>query len=269
MNTQYLENENGKIAYEEDGNGPLVICMPSMGDLRTEYRLLTPQLVNAGYRSVCMDVRGHGESSITWKDYSVVGIGSDLVALIQKLNGGPVYIVATSMSAGAAVWAAAEIPELVKGMVLIGPFVRGEINWLSRLFYAILFHRPWGVAMWNLYYNSLYPTRKPADFASYRAALRENLQQPGRIEALQQMLRASKSASEQRLSRIVSPTLVLMGSKDPDFKKPETEAAWVAGQLKAHYEMIKNAGHYPHAEMPEVSGPLILSFLNSLKVAGK
>ena len=119
--------------------------------------------------------------------------------------------------------------------------------------------------MWNLYYNSLYPTKKPADFAAYRATLRSNLQEPGRIEALQQMLRASKSASEQRISRVICPTLVLMGSKDPDFKQPETEAAWVSGQLQGHYEMIKDAGHYPQAEMPEVSGPLILSFLNSLK----
>ena len=266
MSTQYLENENGRIAYDENHNGSLVLCVPSMGDLRAEYRLLTPQLVAGGFRAVCMDVRGHGESSTIWEDYSVIGIGSDMLALIRKLNNGPACIVATSMAAGAAVWAAAEAPKLVSGMVLIGPFVRGETSWLNRLFYATLFHRPWGVAMWNLYYNSLYPTRKPADFASYRTALRANLRQPGRIEALLKMLIASKSASEQRLSRVICPVLVLMGSKDPDFKKPESEAAWVAGQLKARYEMIKDAGHYPHAEMPEVSGPLILSFLNSQKV---
>lgn len=264
MSTQYLENENGRIAYDENGKGQLVICVPSMGDLRAEYRLLTPQLVAGGFHAVCMDVRGHGESSTMWKDYSVAGIGSDILALIRKLNDGPACIVATSMAAGAAVWAAAEAPELVSGMVLIGPFVRGDISWLSSLFYAALFHRPWGIAMWNLYYNTLYPTRKPADFAAYRFALRTNLRQPGRIEALQKMLRASKIASGQRLSQVISPALVIMGSKDPDFKKPETEAAWVAGQLKARYEMIKDAGHYPHAEMPEVSGPLILSFLNSL-----
>jgi hypothetical protein len=28
--------------------------------------------------------------------------------------------------------------------------------------------------------------------------------------------------------------------------------------------MIENAGHYPHAEMPEVTGPLMLSFIQSL-----
>jgi hypothetical protein len=28
--------------------------------------------------------------------------------------------------------------------------------------------------------------------------------------------------------------------------------------------MIEGAGHYPHSEMPEVTGPLVLSFLQTL-----
>ena len=76
---------------------------------------------------------------------------------------------------------------------------------------------------------------------------------------------ASKAASEDRLSRVTAPTLVLMGSKDPDFKDPEAEARWAAESLGGKYRMIKDAGHYPHAEMPEVTGPLMLSFLEELK----
>ena len=56
----------------------------------------------------------------------------------------------------------------------------------------------------------------------------------------------------------------MMGSKDPDFKNPESEAKWIAENLKAKYTMIENAGHYPHAEMPEVAGPLMLKFIKSL-----
>ena len=38
MNTQFLMHEGGKIAYDDAGTGPLVLCAPSMGDLRGEYR---------------------------------------------------------------------------------------------------------------------------------------------------------------------------------------------------------------------------------------
>ncbi len=117
------------------------------------------------------------------------------------------------------------------------------------------------------YYSSLYPTRKPADFTRYCNAMRANLEEPGRMEALLRMMTASKVASEYRLPRVTAPTLVLMGSRDPDFKDPEAEARWVAGSLRGTYQVVNDAGHYPHAEMPEFTGPLVLSFLQTLKEA--
>jgi pimeloyl-ACP methyl ester carboxylesterase len=263
MGTHYLENENGKIAYSDTGSGPLVLCVPSMGDLRGEYRFLAPQLATAGFRAISMDVRGHGESSTGWDDYSVAGVGRDMLALIRSLNAGQAFIIGTSMAAGAAAWAAAKAPDLVRGIVLIGPFMRGGGDWLGVLL-AAMFNRPWGPSMWLKYFNTLYPSHKPADFAEYTAALRENLAQPGRVEALQKMMMASKNASEECLPRVKTPALVLMGSQDPDFKQPETEARWVAESLHTRYQMIAGAGHYPHAEMPGVTGPLIVSFLKSL-----
>ena len=107
MDTKYLYHDNGKIAYDDQGQGPLVICIPSMGDVRGEYRFLIRQLVEAGYRAVSIDVRGMGETSIEWNDYSVAGVGKDLLALIREINAGPAVIIGTSMGAGAAVWAAA------------------------------------------------------------------------------------------------------------------------------------------------------------------
>jgi pimeloyl-ACP methyl ester carboxylesterase len=228
---------------------------------------LATQLAAKGFRPISMDIRGHGESSTGWEDFSVAGVGSDIVALIRELKSGPAAIVGTSMGAGAAVWAAAEAPGLVSGLALIGPFVRGNGGGPLALLFRMLFARPWGPGMWVRYYSMLYPTRKPADLAQYKNALRDNLKQAGRLEALQKMLQASKRSSEERLARVRKPTLVLMGSKDPDFKKPESEAEWVADQLHGSYEMIRDAGHYPHAEMPEVAGPRLLEFLRQLEPA--
>ena len=272
MGTLFLDLPDGRLAYDDAGSGPLVVCVPGMGDLRSEYRFLIPQLVAAGYRAVSMDVRGHGETSPTWLDYSVGMIGADMLAMIRSLDAGPAVVVGTSMAAGAAVWTAAEAPELVSGLVLIGPFVRGERNWFGSLFSALLaatFSRPWGPWAWLKYYSTLYPSRKPADFAEYSAVLRANLAEPGRVEALQHMIRASKAASEARLPQVKTSVMVLMGSKDPDFKDPAAEASWVAGRLHGEYRMLGGAGHYPHAELPEVAGPLVLSFLESLQLAAE
>ena len=264
MNTQYLEHQGGKIAYDVSGSGPLVILSPSLGDLRGEYRFLIPQLVENGFRAASMDVRGHGETSVRWPDYSVAGVGSDILALARHLDDGPAVIIGTSMSAGAAVWAAAEAPELVAGILLIGPFVRGETTMQNRLLYTTLFARPWGPGMWIKYFSTLFPTRKPGDFAEYTARLKVNLAESGRLEALRQMLYASKAASEARLKDVSAPAMILMGSQDPDFKDPVAEAADIAQNLKGQFHMIDNAGHYPHVDMPEQTSPVVLSFLQQV-----
>jgi pimeloyl-ACP methyl ester carboxylesterase len=266
MNTQYLPVSSRTLAYDDQGSGPLVVCIPSMGDVRQEYRFLAPILVDAGYRVVTMDVRGHGESSVNWPDYSVVGIGADILALIQHLNAGPALLIGTSMAAGAAVWAAAEAPELVSGLVLIGPFVHdiGPL-WPGRLLFTVLFAEPWGRAVWNWYFSTLYPTRRPSDWQEYTQHLQRNLAEPGRMSALRHMIRASKRASGDRLDQVHVPTLVIMGTRDPDFKKPAEEAQWVATKLHAQVHMIEGAGHYPHAEMPEQVGPALLSFFQQIK----
>ena len=117
-----------------------------------------------------------------------------------------------------------------------------------------------------MYYNTLYPTQKPADHAAYLNKLKANLVESGRQEALQKMLVASKRASEERLPRVKAPATVIMGSKDPDFKNPEADAKLVADSLYTTYTLIPGAGHYPHAEMPEITGKIILNFLQNLPV---
>ena len=78
------------------------------------------------------------------------------------------------------------------------------------------------------------------------------------------MLYASKEASGERMPKVEQPALILMGSKDRDFKDPEAEAKRIADALRGKYVMIDGAGHYPHAEMPETTAPLMLEFMRSL-----
>src|ERR1700741_3768882 len=64
QSTQFLKLPDGQIAYDDPGgSGPLVICVPGLGDMRAQYRFLAPKLAAAGFRVVTMDLRGQGESS--------------------------------------------------------------------------------------------------------------------------------------------------------------------------------------------------------------
>ncbi len=266
--TLFIETAEGRLAYEEVGDGPLVVCVPSMGDLRQEYRFLAPFLAEAGFRVASLDLRGLGESSVGWKDYSVVGVASDIGAAIERLGAGRAYVVADSMGAGAAVYLAAERPDLVGGLVLMDPFVRGAAKPLEKVLYSLLFADPWGPFVWKAYYASLYPSRKPADFADYTRRLAANLAEKGRMAAVRSMMRASKEASGRAVGRVRCRSVVIMGKRDPDFKDPEAEARALAVELGSSHRMVEGAGHYPHAEFPGETASLVLDFLRDAERGG-
>ncbi|MEJ0013792.1 MAG: alpha/beta hydrolase [Bauldia sp.] len=264
---RYLDRPEGRAAYTDAGSGPLVVMIPSLGDVKEEYRFLARQLAAAGYRAVTADLRGLGNSSAGWSDYTCAALGGDIVALVRHLNAGPATVIGTSMGAGAAAWAAAEAPTDIAKLVLIGPFVRDVPLgpwWKEMAIKAMLrvaFAAPWAVAAWGAYYRSLYPTAKPADFDAYLAGLKANLAEPGRMAATRAMMNASKADVAGRLADVRARALVVMGSKDPDFPDAAAEAATVAKLVRGRVAMIEGAGHYPHAEMPEVTAPAILDFL--------
>lgn len=264
--TQFITTEGGRIAFEDTGgDGALILGIPGMGDLRSEYRLIRPFLQQAGYRVITIDPRGFGETSAKWGDYSARAVGRDAVAVLKHLDAGPATILGNSFAAGSALWAAQESPEQVNGVVMLGPIVRDfEASFVQKLSLKIGFAGPWRVGFWTMYWNSLFPTRKPADQREIKTAIARNLREPGRMDALRAMLALSKADTAAILEQIKVPTLVVMGTKDPDFADAIEEARMLAGKLKAETMIVDGAGHYPHTEMADLVAPRILAFIDGL-----
>jgi pimeloyl-ACP methyl ester carboxylesterase len=262
--TAYLTRPDGRVAYDVAGAGPLLVLLPGMGDLRATYRFLAPALRSAGYRVACADLRGHGDSDTTFTSYGDQETAGDTIALIEEL-GGPAVVIGNSMGAGAAVLAAAERPELVRGLVLIGPFVRnGQISALQRLLLRVAMARPWATTTWKAYLSKLYSGRRPADFDQYRDELVASLRRPGYTKAFSLTTRTDHTPAEQRLSEVSTPTLVVMGEQDPDFPQPRDEAEWIAHALSGDVVIVPDAGHYPHSQQPQLTADGVLPFLKTL-----
>lgn len=261
---EFLETGFGSLSYEDTGgNGRLILCVPGMGDLRTVYRFVGPAFQSQGYRVVSMDVRGMGASSQSWPDYSESAIASDMVELIRKINRGPAIIIGNSISAGAAVCAAADHPELVSALVLIGPFARQvPISRLMVALFRLAIGGPWGASTWaNYQARKLYPTFRPGDMVDYSAKLKQNLHEVGRMKAFRKMTKTDHRVSESKLSDVRVPALIVMGTRDPDFSDPAAEARLLSGSLRGKFEMVEGAGHYPQAEMPKEFMEIVTPFL--------
>jgi pimeloyl-ACP methyl ester carboxylesterase len=154
--------------------------------------------------------------------------------------------------------------------VLIGGFVRSvKINPIMGMMFWLMMHNPWRVRAWAMYYGTIYPSNKPPDFQKYLKDLISNLRQPGRFDAVKAVGNSSAEPSEVRLGRIKSPTLVIMGTKDPDFGDASAEGRYIAQATGGELRLIDGVGHYPQSEVPDMTIPTILDFMRTAEIQSK
>jgi pimeloyl-ACP methyl ester carboxylesterase len=238
---EHLITDEGTIAYDLEGHGPLVILAHGMGDSRHSYRFVAPQLVAAGYRVANVDIRGCGDSSTEWTSYSRTDIARDLVAVARHL-GGPAVIVGQSISGGAATIAAATAPDLITGIVELAPFTRKQSMDLGGLMHN-KHHRAGTLQLakvmmtgslkgWLAYLDLAIPT-KPADWTEERARIESELSKPERMAVLNAMTKTSPADAGEHLANVQCPVLIVEGSADPDWADPRAEGERIIADLPA------------------------------------
>ena len=265
MTISYVDSAGGKLALDIDGDGPLVICSPGMGDFRDAFAPLAAHLKESGYRVACVDLRGHGDSTADFDSYGDEATANDLVNVIEALGGGPVIVVGASMSAAAATIVAGRRPDLVAGLVLIGPYLRNGSGKFMRWVLQFALTRPWGPAVWRMYAAKLWPGLGKR--AGERAARsKASLTRPGRWPAFHATSGVDHDVVTPWLSRVKAPVLVIVGDADPDWSDPAAEAAWVASNFEgAQTVMVPGAGHAPMLERPQVVNPALSTFLERIR----
>ncbi|MBF6173731.1 alpha/beta fold hydrolase [Nocardia blacklockiae] len=278
--TEFVDLENGQIACDVVGDGPLVVLAHGMGCRRQDFRHLIGPLAAAGYRVVNMDMRGHGESSLDWP--SVTGksaisrtdVALDILGVVRHF-GGPAVLVGHSLAGGSVTIAAAEAPELVSAIVEINPFtltvgldlgafwsVRRYRRGISQLIGTQLFNSP---RLWFRYLEGVaYPT-KPADQDRHLHELRNLLAQPGRWAEFRKTGKTTPADAHARIAEVRCPALVIMGSEDPDYADPEAEGNRIVAALPpglGQAVVVDQGGHYPHAQFPDRVAALMIPFLD-------
>jgi pimeloyl-ACP methyl ester carboxylesterase len=261
--TEFLGLPDGRLAYDDSGDGPLIVATPAMLDLRSELRYLVPLLVDAGFRVATVDQRGMGDTSCVWPEYGSEPLAQDLIDLIRHLDAGPAIIYGTSNGAGAGVYIAAEAPDLVRGLVLAAPFVRdGKTSWIQRRLMSITRIPFLTLPIYMSYFPKWEPKRpRVADFDEHAAKLRANLGEAGRRNVIKAYLfEQNHREAEARLGNVHVPSLVIMGTEDVDWPDPEAEAKWIASRLGSELLLLAGAGHHPHVEYPQEVAAAVTDF---------
>ena len=114
-----------ELAYAETGAGDHpVVLLHGLAGTAQEWSA-TLRAFGDTHRVVALEQRGHGHSTRMPQDVTRAAYVDDVVALIDRLGGGPVTLVGQSMGGHTAMLVAAENPHLVRQLVMVEAGVGG------------------------------------------------------------------------------------------------------------------------------------------------
>jgi len=114
-----------QLAYAEAGAGDHpVVLLHGLAGTAQEWSA-TMRALGGTHRVIALEQRGHGHSTRRPQDVTRAAYVGDVVALIERIGGGPVTLVGQSMGGHTAMLVAAEHPGLVSRLVMVEAGVGG------------------------------------------------------------------------------------------------------------------------------------------------
>lgn len=277
MSMPTLEVNGATIAYQDSGPPPGHPDAPTIvfghGLLFSGW-MFHPQVaaLSSIYRCVTVDWRGQGDSPPTrGGDYEMDTLFGDAVALIERLDVGPVHYVGLSMGGFVGQRIAARRGELLRSLTLLDTSPdREPVRSAAEDIAMAAIYRVFGMgllegAVLKIMFGPTF-LREPAN----RPLIEEFVDRLARCDrggmrhAI--MAVATRKPVYGELDRIAVPTLVVTGADDKP--TPPAKARRIAERVSgARVEIVPHCGHSSTVEQPETITRLIREFVTSVDAA--
>jgi pimeloyl-ACP methyl ester carboxylesterase len=116
------------IAYTDQGTGPAILVVPSLGRGCGDFDQVTALLVARHYRVLCAQPRGIGDSKGALPNPTLHEYAADLAAVLRQAAGTPVVVLGHAYGNIVARTLAAEEPTLVRGVILVAASGRAPLS---------------------------------------------------------------------------------------------------------------------------------------------
>ena len=238
-----------RLGYDDEGDGPAVLFVHGLAGDRETFAAQAQRLADR-YRSIRVDLRGHGASPCPPGPWSIADLSRDLASLLDALGRAPAHVVAHSAGGVFAMALALERPELVASLFLVGTSaeLKPEIAERSYLRWAAIAESDGLEAA--LRAMGMPAPREPAP---PRAAL-------GLARTCRAIATLATDPIAPRLSEIRCPTLYLVGERDPFGVGGSVRASRAVPG--AELLILPEAGHAPFREQPRAFDARLAAFLD-------
>jgi pimeloyl-ACP methyl ester carboxylesterase len=117
----FVNVDNGVRLHVQDvGSGPAVILLSGFGLNHQLWDRQVRVLADAGYRTVCITQRGHGQSDQPLSGYGLDRMSADAAAVLDSMGVTGATVVGHSFGGQVSFLLAANRPDLVSRLVLVG-----------------------------------------------------------------------------------------------------------------------------------------------------
>lgn len=213
------------------------------------------------YRCITFDHRGQGQSGVTQDGYDMETLTEDASALIKYLGVAPCHFVGLSMGGFVGIRLAAQKPDMLKTLTLLGSSIEAEPNHIVVKYRMLNFVARW-IGLWAVV-GSVMPIMFGKTFLNDTTRVNEKRRWSKAISGNQRIgiTRAVTGAIKRRscsdiLQRIQIPVGIGAGDEDvaTGLQQSERIHALIGGSELA---VLKGAGHSSSIETPNLVSDFI------------
>lgn len=248
-------------AVEGPPDGEVVVLSNSLGSDLNMWQPQVAPLVEAGFRVVRYDTRGHGKSPVANAAFTIAELGRDVVELLDTLGVERAHVAGLSLGGMTGIWLGANASDRVSSLVLcctsalLGP----RSMWQDRI-RAVRAEGMEALAR-NLvqrWFTESWRTAHPERLREFREMIAKT--PPEGYTACCAVI-ADMDLRED-LPKISAPTLVISGGEDPATPAAEHGALIAEGVAGARYEVVPGAAHLGNVERADEFTELILEHIS-------
>ncbi len=260
-----MSSRGARLFYEDTGTGPVMLLSHSWFCDGRQWPQ-APALVDAGYRVLNLDNRGHGRSGPHVAPFTTWDMADDLIDVLDHAGADRAILVGLSIGGFAALRATLRYPDRVRALVLADTAASAQavFNRVRITALGPVLRTPARRLVVPQLVNALFgPTARreqPALVATWRDRFLG--QDPASmIVAARAFLGRDDVVG--RLSEIAVPTLVIVGEQDVD-PGVAASVSLTAHIPDARFVVLPDTGHLSALEQPGVFGTAVLDFADAL-----
>ena len=249
-----------RMAYVEQGEreGPAVLMLHGFTDSHRSFDLLRQHLPES-WRAIALTQRGYGRSDKPERGYALTDLAADVPAFLDALGIERAFLVGHCMGAAVTLQAAADYPDRIEGMALLGAFAGLRENpAVGELAPAVAeMQDPIDPEFVLAFQESTIADPIPQSFLD--TIIGESLRVPARVwkAGLEGQIEADPLAAARRCR---APAILIHGEKDSFM--PHSDQLKLRDALpSARLFTLKGAGHSPQWERPEETAALVKAFV--------